>query len=91
VAFSDATGTAFCPAPEVSVVSPIGAGDAMVGGLVLALEQGRPWPAAVSYAVAVASASCEQELAGGVAVGRATELAAQLPAARPGPDLRGVR
>jgi pfkB family carbohydrate kinase len=51
VAFSDATGTAFCPAPQVSVVSPIGAGDAL-GGLVQALEQGRPWPAAVGYAVA---------------------------------------
>jgi 1-phosphofructokinase family hexose kinase len=91
VAFSDASGTVFCPAPEVTVVSPIGAGDAMVGGLVLALEQGRPWPAAVGYAVAVASASCEQGLAGGVAVGRAGELAALLPAAKPMPDLRGVR
>jgi 1-phosphofructokinase len=91
VAFSDSTGTAFCPAPPVSVVSPIGAGDALVGGLAQALEQGEPWPAAVSYAVAVASASCEQELAGGVDVGRARELAAQLPAPRPVAGLRGVR
>jgi len=91
VAFSDATGTAFCPAPQVSVVSPIGAGDALVGGLALALEQGQPWPAAVSYAVAVASASCEQEMAGGLDVRRARELAARLPAASPVADPRAVR
>lgn len=89
-AFSDAAGTMFCPAPAVTVVSPIGAGDALVGGLVQALEQGRPWPAAVGYAVAVASASCEQDLAGGVDVARADELAGQLPPARPAPGPRGV-
>ena len=33
-AFSDGTETLFCPAPKVSVASPIGAGDSLVGGLV---------------------------------------------------------
>ena len=70
-AFSDAGQTVFSPAPPVTVVSPIGAGDSLVGGLVHALEDGQDWPEAVSYAVAVASASCEQELAGGVYAARA--------------------
>jgi 1-phosphofructokinase family hexose kinase len=96
-AFSEATGTVFCPAPQVTVVSPIGAGDSLVGGLVHALEDGQDWPAAVCYAIAVASASCEQVLAGGVDVGRVTELVAQasgpVPAGAPAPghDTPGVR
>lgn len=78
-AFSDGGRTVFCPAPKVTVVSPIGAGDALVGGLVHALEDGQDWPAAVGYAVAVASASCEQELAGGLDVLRVAALTAQAP------------
>jgi len=35
----------------------------------------------VGYAIAVASASCEQELAGGVDVARVAVLAAQAPQA----------
>ncbi len=81
-AFSDAGRTVFCPAPKVTVVSPIGAGDALVGGLVHALEDGQDWPAAVGYAIAVASASCEQELAGGVNVARVADLAGQAPGVR---------
>ncbi len=81
-AFSDASRTVFCPAPKVTVVSPIGAGDALVGGLVHALEEGQDWPGAVGYAIAVASASCEQELAGGLDVARVAALAAQAPGAR---------
>jgi len=75
-AFSDGTETRFCPAPEVSVVSPIGAGDSLVGGLVHALEQGQSFADAVRFALAVASASCEQPVAGAVDVSRARELAA---------------
>ena len=81
-AFSDAGRTVFCPAPKVTVVSPIGAGDALVGGLAHALEDGQDWPAAVGYAIAVASASCEQELAGGVDVARVAALVAQAPGVR---------
>lgn len=81
-AYSDAGQTVFCPAPPVTVVSPIGAGDALVGGLVHALEDGQDWPAAVGFALAVASASCEQELSGGVDVARVAGLAAQAPGVR---------
>lgn len=84
-AFSDGGQTIFCPAPRVTVVSPIGAGDSLIGGLVHALEEGYRWPAAVPYALAVASASCEQVLAGGIDVDRVAELAAQVPSQQPVP------
>ena len=77
-AFSDGRETAFCPAPAVSVVSPIGAGDSLVGGLVHALEEGQSFGDAVRFALAVASTSCEQPVAGAVDVSRALELAATL-------------
>jgi 1-phosphofructokinase family hexose kinase len=64
----------FLPAPQVRVVNPIGAGDSLVGGLVHALEEGRDWHAAAGFALATASASCEQQLAGGVDPARAREL-----------------
>ncbi|MGA2009659.1 MAG: 1-phosphofructokinase family hexose kinase [Solirubrobacteraceae bacterium] len=93
-AFSDGADTVFCPAPEVAVISPIGAGDAFVGGLVLALEEDRPWELAASFGLAVASASCEQLTAGTVDPARARELATTLgtramspvPAMSPGAD-----
>jgi 1-phosphofructokinase family hexose kinase len=96
-AFSDGAQTTFCPAPPVAVVSPIGAGDSLVAGLAHALQAGQPWPAAVAYAIAVASASCEQQLAGGVDAARIAELApvtvAGVPAhpGAPGAGLRGRR
>ena len=77
-AFSHGLETAFSPAPEVSVVSPIGAGDSLVGGLVHGLEEGQPFADAVRFALAVASASCEQPVAGAVDVSRARKLAATL-------------
>ncbi len=77
-AFSDGARTVFCPAPRVAVISPIGAGDAFVGGLVLALEDGRPWELAASFGLAVASASCEQDTAGVVDPERARALATTL-------------
>ena len=73
-------------APRVSVVSPIGAGDSLVGGLVDALEHGQQFKDAVRFALAVASASCEQPVAGAVDVSRARELAASLPAAAAAPE-----
>lgn len=68
------SGSMFLPAPQVHVVNPIGAGDSLVGGLVHALEQGRDWRSAAGFALATASASCEQELAGGLDPIRAREL-----------------
>lgn len=78
VAFSVGAATWWCPAPSVEVVNPIGAGDSLVGGLVHALESGRAWPDAVAFAVAVASASCEDERAGGVDPDRVEQLVAGL-------------
>jgi hypothetical protein len=45
----------------------------------------------VGYAIAVASASCEQELAGGVDAARAAALAAQAPQAAQADQAPGVR
>ncbi|HTU31717.1 MAG TPA: hexose kinase [Solirubrobacteraceae bacterium] len=67
-------GAVFLPAAHVHVVNPIGAGDSLVGGLVHALENGREWQSAAGFALATASASCEQELAGGVDPARVREL-----------------
>ncbi|MHB1782066.1 MAG: 1-phosphofructokinase family hexose kinase [Acidimicrobiales bacterium] len=79
-AFDDGAAVAWCAAPVVEVVNPIGAGDSLVGGLIHALEGGRPWVDAVRFALAVASASCEDPLAGGVDVDRVAHLLAGLPA-----------
>jgi fructose-1-phosphate kinase PfkB-like protein len=65
----------------VRVVNPIGAGDSFVGGLVQALGAGRSPTDAMTFAVATATASVEQELAGGVDPERAGQLAAQLAGA----------
>lgn len=78
-AFSLDGDVAWCPAPTVAVVNPIGAGDSLVGGLLHAIEVGWAWADAVRYAVVVASASCEQPLAGGVDLARVATLLAQLP------------
>jgi len=79
-AFASSAGTFFCPAPKVEVVNPIGAGDSLVGGLVCALEDGLDLTAAVVRALAVASASCEQPVAGAVDIGRAEGLEKQMTA-----------
>ncbi len=75
---SDGSETVFCAAPQVTVVNPIGGGDSLLGGLAHALEAGGAWPQAAAFAVATASASCEQLLAGGVDPARVRELAAQV-------------
>ena len=48
----------FAPAPQVKVVSAVGAGDTFVGAYVLALSQGAPRDSALAYAVAAAAAAC---------------------------------
>jgi fructose-1-phosphate kinase PfkB-like protein len=88
-AFGSASSVVWVPTVPVEVVNPIGAGDSFVGGLVEALESGRPPASAVEFAVACATASVEQELAGGVDPARARELAARLAGtARTEEDLR---
>jgi 1-phosphofructokinase family hexose kinase len=88
-AFGDDLWVVWVPTVKVEVVNPIGAGDSFVGGLVEALESGLPATEAVVFAVATATASVEQELAGGVDPARARELAARLAGtARTEEDLR---
>lgn len=65
---------AWCRAPVVDVVNPIGAGDSLIGGLVHALERGDPWPSAVCFALSTASASCEERGAGSVVPARIAVL-----------------
>lgn len=87
-AFGDLDGMSWVPTIKVAVVNPIGAGDSFVGGLVEAMEEGRDGIDAIVFAVATATASVEQELAGGVDPDRARELATRLSGtARPEHDL----
>jgi 1-phosphofructokinase family hexose kinase len=64
VAAAARSGTFWVEAPAVREVSSIGAGDAFVGGLGCALEQGAALPEAVRRAVATAAASVATDLAG---------------------------
>jgi 1-phosphofructokinase family hexose kinase len=65
------------PAPAVSEVrNPIGAGDALVGGLALALERGEGFVAAVAAGMATGAASVETDVAGVVVPSRVAELLA---------------
>jgi 1-phosphofructokinase family hexose kinase len=62
-------------APRVEVHNPIGAGDALVGGLCVALERGEPLDGAVALGLATAAASVETAKAGDIDPSRAEELA----------------
>jgi 1-phosphofructokinase family hexose kinase len=62
-------------APQVEVANPIGAGDALVGGLLVALDGGATWPDAVRHAVTVASAAVEHPVAGHLVAARVGVLA----------------
>jgi 1-phosphofructokinase family hexose kinase len=65
-------------APVVEAVrNPIGAGDAFVGGLALALERGEPFDAAVAAGMATGAASVETDTAGLVVPARVAELRGQ--------------
>jgi len=64
------------PAHAVTVRNPIGAGDALVGGLAAALERGEPLARAVAAGVATAAASVETGTAGEIDAARAAELEA---------------
>jgi 1-phosphofructokinase family hexose kinase len=60
--------------PIAAVRSPVGAGDALLGGLALALERGERLEDAVAAGVATGAASVETETAGVVVPARVTEL-----------------
>jgi 1-phosphofructokinase family hexose kinase len=67
---------AWLAAPRVAGVrNPIGAGDAFVGGLAIALERGAPFSEAVAYGMATGAASVETDTAGLVVPARVQELA----------------
>jgi sugar/nucleoside kinase (ribokinase family) len=57
------------------VRNPIGAGDALVGGLAHALSRGQDWLEAVRWGVAVASAAVEHPVAGHLDADEARRLA----------------
>ena len=63
------------PAPRVEVRNPIGAGDALVGGLCVALEGGEPLDRAIALGLATAVASVETAKAGAIDPSRVEELA----------------
>jgi 1-phosphofructokinase family hexose kinase len=63
-------------AHTVTVRNPIGAGDALAGGLAAALERGEPLARAVRAGLATAAASVETATAGEIEAVRAAELEA---------------
>jgi 1-phosphofructokinase family hexose kinase len=83
-AVADADGARWLAAPAVAAVgNPIGAGDALVGGLAVALERCAGFQDAVVFGVACGAASVETETAGVVVAARVAELVAR-GAAGPG-------
>jgi 1-phosphofructokinase family hexose kinase len=68
------------PAPRVDVRNPIGAGDALVAGLAVALERGVPLADAAREGMAAAAASVEHEHAGRLDAARARELVGSIRA-----------
>jgi fructose-1-phosphate kinase PfkB-like protein len=74
VAFHSVHGEGFVAAPTVTVVNPIGAGDALLGATLVACEQGRTLEAAVRDGVAYAAASVAHPVAGYAAPALVREL-----------------
>ena len=64
VACRSASVDVFVPAPTVDVANPIGAGDALLGATLVALERGRSMEDAVADGVAYAAASVAHPVAG---------------------------
>jgi 1-phosphofructokinase family hexose kinase len=67
-------------APLVRARNPVGAGDALVGGVGTALERGEPFDRAAAFGVATAAASVETVKAGTLHAERAATLARGLSA-----------
>ncbi len=82
-AYADGSGHHWLSAPAAQVANPIGAGDALVAGVLIALESSGPgsaadWVGVVRHGLAVASAAVEHPTAGRVHPARARELASAL-------------
>lgn len=78
-AVATAFGTEWLPALRVDARNPIGAGDAFVAGLALALSRHEPISAAVRHGMAAAMASVETMLPGKLDPARAAQLEALIP------------
>jgi 1-phosphofructokinase family hexose kinase len=77
-AVADGERVGWLAAPRVAVRNPVGAGDALVGGLGVALEAGEPFARAVALGVAAAAASVETAKAGTLDPDRAAALAREI-------------
>jgi 1-phosphofructokinase family hexose kinase len=79
-AYADRSGRQWLEAPPAQVANPIGAGDALVAGVLAALEHGAEpdWLGAVTHGVRVASAAVEHPVAGRIDPDRARSLSAGL-------------
>jgi fructose-1-phosphate kinase PfkB-like protein len=75
-AVAEGSAVSWHPAHQVTVRNPIGAGDALVGGLAAALERGEGLARAVRTGLATAAASVETAKAGEIDPARAAELGA---------------
>jgi 1-phosphofructokinase family hexose kinase len=64
VAVADPSGARWIDAPSVRARNPIGAGDALVAGLVGSLERGRDLDQAVAWGLAAAGAAVETDVPG---------------------------
>lgn len=69
----------FVAAPAVAVVrNPIGAGDALVGGVAAGRERGKGWDASIALGIACGAASVETATAGDLVAERAMQLRAAI-------------
>lgn len=82
-AVADGKAVSWHPAPAAKVRNPIGAGDALVGGVAAALERGEMLGPAIAAGLATAAASVETAKAGEVNPARAAELAAAAAPPKP--------
>jgi len=73
----DPTGTARHARAHARGRYPVGSGDALLAGLLVALERGDPWPSAITLALGAAAANAEGPGAGRLDPARARELAAR--------------
>ncbi len=80
-ALTTADGGRWFPSPQVTVGSPIGAGDSFVGGWAHAMSIGASDDEAMRLAVAVAAASCETDSAGAFDPQRIPSLLSTIEAA----------
>jgi 1-phosphofructokinase family hexose kinase len=75
---ADPDGTVLRAAPPLVGEFPVGCGDAVLGGMVTALDIGGGWPAALALGIGAGAAAADVPGAGRLDGGRARELAVQV-------------